>query len=75
MDPKTNTPAPPPKKPERKKPPQVKPPMPMKGFAVWFILMALVFVALDLFGRQQTADEKLAYNPDFIEYVKTGKII
>ena len=74
MEPKTNTPVPL-KKPERKKPLQVKPPVPMKGFAVWFILMALVFVALDMFNRQQSQDKKLDYSPGFIGLVNDGKII
>ena len=69
MDPKTNVPVPP-KKETRKKPPQVKPPMPMKGFAMWFLMMALVFVVLNMFGEQQGEAQKLDYNPGFVEYVK-----
>ena len=57
----------------RKKPPQVKPPMPMKGFATWFLLMALVLMALQLF-QSAPPEERLAYNPDFVEMAKAGRI-
>ena len=74
MEPKTNVPVPP-KKESRKKPPQVKPPVQMRGFAVWFLMMALIFVVLNMFNEQKAESQKLDYNPDFIQYVKTGKII
>ena len=75
MDPKTNTPVPPKKPNDRKKPPQVKPPMPMRSFAIWFLLMAVVMVVLNMFQQQQTEDERISYNPKFVQYVKNNQII
>jgi cell division protease FtsH len=72
---KTKKPGPQLKKNDPKKPPQVKPPMQMKGFAIWLVMMALVMVAIQLFGPQTPGKTKLNYNPDFVEYVKNGKII
>ena len=73
MEQKTNVPVPPiekpqgkPKKDDRKKPPQVKPAMPMRGFAVWFLMMALVLMAVQMFNKPQAA-ERLSYNPDFTQ--------
>ncbi len=63
----------PPEKNSRKKPPQVKPPMPMKGFAAWLLMMALVLMVLQLFQSPQQ-EERLDYNPDFIRLVKEGRI-
>lgn len=74
MEPKTNVPVPPSKKESRKKPPVVKPPMPMKGFAMWFLMMALVLMALQLFQKPEQ-QEKLDYNPGFTQMVKDGRII
>ncbi|HNX53136.1 MAG TPA: ATP-dependent zinc metalloprotease FtsH [Pontiellaceae bacterium] len=58
----------------RKKLPQVKPPMPMKGFAAWFLLMALVLMALQFFQKPEQT-EQTSYNPDFVQMVKSGRII
>jgi len=73
MEPKIKTPVPP-KKETRKKSQQVKPPMPMKGFAMWFLMMALVFMIINSFNQQQAEDKKLDYSPGFIQLVKTGRI-
>ncbi|MDD3276751.1 MAG: ATP-dependent zinc metalloprotease FtsH [Kiritimatiellales bacterium] len=73
MEPKTNVPVPPPKKDARKKPPQVKPPMPMKGFAMWFLMMALVLMALQLFQKPEPT-EQMDYYPGFVENAKNHKI-
>jgi cell division protease FtsH len=62
-----------PKETGKKKPPKVKPPMPMRGMASWFIMMALVLLAMQLFKSPQQ-QERLAYNPDFVELVKEGRI-
>ncbi len=75
MEPKTNMPLPPPKKNARKKTPQVKAPVPMRGLSIWFLLMAVVVMMLFMNQQQQTADQKLDYSPDFIQLVKSGKII
>ena len=74
MDPKTNTPVPPEQKDDRKKPPQVKPPIPMRSFAVWFLLLALVMVALNMYQQQQVEDSRLDYSPGFVQLVKNGQI-
>jgi cell division protease FtsH len=76
MENKNNTPLPPePEKgaPNPKKPPQVKPPMPMRGFATWFLLMALVLMALQLFNAAPP-EERMTYNPDFVQLMKDGRI-
>jgi cell division protease FtsH len=74
MEPKTNVPVPPtPKKDGRKKPPQVKAPMPMKGFAMWLLMMALILTAMQMFqpGEQPA---RLNYSPDFVQLVKNGRV-
>jgi cell division protease FtsH len=68
------TPQNPLKKNTGKKPPKVKPPMPMKGFAMWFLMMALVLMAMQLFQKPDE-QEKLNYNPGFTQMVKSGRII
>ncbi len=73
MEPKTNVPVPKPKKEMRKKPPQVKAPMPMRGFAVWFLMMALVMMAVQMLNPQEAA-EALDYNPAFTQMVTEGRI-
>ncbi len=73
MEPKTNLPAQPPKKDNRKKPPQVKPAMPMRGFAVWFLMMALVLMAVQMFNKPENA-ARLDYNPAFTQMVQGGRI-
>jgi cell division protease FtsH len=73
---KIKTPVPLLKKNDRKKPPQVKAPVPMRGLSLWFLLMAVVVMMLFMNQQQQTtADQNLDYSPDFIQLVKTGKII
>ena len=66
-------PADPAGKPGRKKPPQVKPAMPMRGFAVWFLMMALVLMAVQMFNKPAAA-ERLDYNPNFTQMVQGGRI-
>jgi cell division protease FtsH len=76
MENKTDKPLPPePEKgaPPRKKLPLVKPPMPMKGFAMWFLMMAVVLMALQFFQKPEQS-EKLDYNPGFVQMAKTGRI-
>ena len=58
----------------RKKPPQVKQPVPMRGFATWFLMMALVLMALQLFNKPEQ-QERLDYNPGFVQLVREGRII
>jgi len=74
MDDKPNIPETPEKKEPRRKLPVVKPPMPMKGFAMWFLMMALVLMAMQLFQKPEK-QEKLDYNPGFVQLVKSGRII
>ncbi len=63
----------PPKKDDRKKPPQVKSALPMRGFAVWFLMMALVLMAVQMFNKPE-AKERLNYNPGFTQMVQSGRI-
>jgi cell division protease FtsH len=58
----------------RKKMPQVKAPVPMKGFAVWFLLMALI-LTVSQFLQTPAQEERLDYNPGFVQLVKDGRII
>ena len=74
MDDKPDIPETPEKKEPRKKSPVVKPPMPMKGFAMWFLMMALVLMGLQLFQKPEQ-QEKLDYNPGFVQMAKEGRII
>jgi len=66
-------PAEPPKKDDRKKPPQVKSAVPMRGFAVWFLMMALVLMAVQMFNQPEAA-ERLDYNPAFTQMVQSSRI-
>ena len=61
------------KKEDHKKPPKVKPAMPMRGFAVWFLMMALVLMALQMFNNPEAA-ERLDYNPAFTQLVQNRRI-
>jgi hypothetical protein len=77
MENKNDQPLPPePEKgaPPRKKLPQVKAPMQMKGFAAWFLMMAVVLMALQFFQKPEQ-QEQTSYNPDFVQLVKAGRII
>lgn len=47
--------------------------MPFKGFAFWFMLMAL-FLVLFHFLASDTSTEKLSYNPDFVQLVENGRV-
>lgn len=58
---------------DRKKQPQVKAPVPMRGFAVWFLLMAVVLMVLQ-FTQKPADDERINYNPDFVQFVENGRI-
>ncbi len=61
------------KKKERKKPPQVKPAMQMRGFAVWFLMLALILMASQMFNKSE-ATERLDYNPGFTQMLLSGRI-
>jgi cell division protease FtsH len=74
MDPKTNTPLPPEKKNDRKKPPQVKPPVPMRGFAMWLLVMLVVMLIVNQLTPKGAEQKRLAYSPDFIGYVENKMI-
>jgi len=63
----------PPKKNDHKKPPQVKPAMPMRGFAGWFLMLALLLMATQLFNNTQST-ERLDYNPAFMQLVQSDRI-
>lgn len=47
--------------------------MPFKGFAFWFMLMAL-FLVLFHFLASDTSTENLSYNPDFVQLVENGRV-
>ena len=61
MDDKPDIPETPEKKEPRKKSPVVKPPMPMKGFAMWFLMMALVLMALQFFQKPELQELSLIH--------------
>jgi cell division protease FtsH len=63
----------PPQKESRKKAPQVKPPTPMRGFAMWFLMMALVLLVFQMM-QGAPGEERLNYNPDFTEKVTSGQV-
>jgi cell division protease FtsH len=60
--------------PFRKKMPPVKPPLPAKGFVVWFLLMALLLLTVQMFHKP-SIPEALDYNPGFLQMMKDGRII
>lgn len=74
MENESNIPETPMKKDPRKKPPVVKPPMPMRGFLMWFLMMALVIASVQMFKKPDQT-EQLNYNPGFVELVKSGRIV
>ena len=73
MENSSQSPEIPPKKDDRKKPPQVKPPVPVKGFAMWFLLMVLILVSLNMMQKSDQPD-RLNYSPDFVQKVEKGLI-
>jgi len=48
--------------------------LPMKGLAVWLLLLALFLTLYQLFSQGQEKYPKINYNPDFINLVESGKV-
>jgi cell division protease FtsH len=67
MDPKPN---PPPQDPQGKR----RPPMPMRALLAWFLLMALFIAIYQLATQHSATSTALAYNPDFIDLLESGRI-
>ena len=48
--------------------------VPMRGMAIWLLLLALFLTLFQIFSQKQQVYEKIAYNPDFKKMVEEGKI-
>ncbi len=51
-----------------------KPGMPMRGMALWILLLLLFVTVFQMFSQQQEKYQKLPYSPDFVQMVDQGKI-
>ncbi|MEM7391205.1 MAG: ATP-dependent zinc metalloprotease FtsH, partial [Verrucomicrobiota bacterium] len=47
---------------------------PMRGLAMWLLLLALSLFMYQLFSSGQNEGGKIAYNPDFVDLVKEKKV-
>ena len=50
------------------------PKVPMRGMAVWLLLLALFLTMFQVFSQKQQEYEKIVYSPDFVRYVEQGKV-
>jgi cell division protease FtsH len=48
--------------------------LPVRGMAVWFLLLALFLFMFQMFSQGPDRSQKLPYSPDFIRLVDEGKI-
>ncbi|MFH0954280.1 MAG: ATP-dependent zinc metalloprotease FtsH [Verrucomicrobiota bacterium] len=60
--------------PSRKEPGQGKQGLPMRGMALWLLLLALFLVVFQMFSEQQERYQKVPYSPDFVQLIEQGKI-
>ena len=47
---------------------------PMRGLAMWLLLLAMSLTMFQVFSQGQERDEKVPYNPDFMEMIEEGRI-
>ena len=57
----------------RKDPSSNKSGVPMRGMALWLLLLALFLTVFQMFSQQQERHQKLAYS-DFAQLVREGKV-
>jgi cell division protease FtsH len=61
-----------------KKTPKDAPPpnmrVPLRGFIVWLLLLALIITLFQLFAQHQEKYRRIPYNPNFIQMLDQGKI-
>ena len=48
--------------------------VPLRGVALWLLLLALFLTVYQMFSQQQDRYERIPYSPDFIELVKQQRI-
>ncbi|NCC50732.1 MAG: ATP-dependent metallopeptidase FtsH/Yme1/Tma family protein [Spartobacteria bacterium] len=48
--------------------------LPMRGLAVWLLLIALFLTLFQLFAQKEEKHPKISYNPDFVNKVNEGKV-
>ena len=48
--------------------------MPIRGLAIWLLLLALFLTVYQIFSQRQEKYQKLPYSPDFVQLVEQGKI-
>ena len=51
-----------------------KPSVPLRGLALWLLLLALFLTVYQMFTQQQERYERVPYSPDFIELVSQKRI-
>ena len=60
--------------PARKEPGAGKTAMPVRGMALWLLLVALFLTVYQIFSQGQERYQKVPYSPDFLQLVEQGKI-
>ena len=58
----------------RQDPGQGKPGLPMRGLALWLLLLALFLTVYQMFAQSQERFQKIPYSPNFVQLVEQGKI-
>jgi cell division protease FtsH len=48
---------------------------PMRGLAMWLLLLAMSLTMFQVFSQGQTKEARLPYNPDFIQKIEQGEIV
>ncbi len=48
--------------------------MPMRGMALWLLLLSLFLVVYQMFSQQQEKYQRIPYSPNFVQLVEQGKI-
>jgi len=67
-----NAPPPPPSPPPSPRPDGKK--VPMRGLAMWLLLLAMSLTMYQVFSQGQEREERIPYNPDFLDMIEEGKI-
>jgi cell division protease FtsH len=58
----------------RQDPGPAKPGLPMRGLALWLLLLALFLTVYQMFAQSQERYQKIPYSPNFVQMVEQGNI-
>ena len=55
---------------ERREGPNAGPRIPLRGLAVWLLLLALFITMFSVFSQNQEKHEKIPFSPNFVSYLE-----